>query len=345
MSARSEWFEAPSYDPSEVERRYLATLVVIERRRARRRAAVAIVAAAACVAVGWFGWERWRPVPSDASRIAIAEQAVWREGVHRFADSSTVEVSDGGTLVPDEATGVHRLVAGSGLFRVQPRRSGEFVVVADRVRVRVVGTVFSVERRESPSGGGVSVLVREGVVLVETAGRQWRIGAGERWDQDSAEGSSEPSPSALTETVAPPSGKSALGTRGSAPPATEAREELLRKKFAAATAARGRGDRAAAKRLLEEVVAAGGEGSFGRLAALELGRLELGAEGSSSKAVGYLEKSVEGASPLREDALARLVEAHERQGDLARCREVRTQFLREYPRSPLATQVRTRCSK
>jgi TolA-binding protein len=72
---------------------------------------------------------------------------------------------------------VLNLETGAAVFQVSPRKNGRhFIVEAGAYRVLVVGTRFSVDRRET----GVRVSVVEGIVEVsEKGGRGWRLKAGE----------------------------------------------------------------------------------------------------------------------------------------------------------------------
>jgi transmembrane sensor len=72
-----------------------------------------------------------------------------------------------------------RLEDGEAWFQVAHDRRRPFVVEAGEVRVRAIGTAFSVRRRE----GGADVLVTEGIVEAWVAGREQRrtrISAGSR---------------------------------------------------------------------------------------------------------------------------------------------------------------------
>jgi hypothetical protein len=82
------------------------------------------------------------------------------------------------------------------------------------------------------------------------------------------------------------------------------------------------------------------------LAAFELGRLRLERLGNPAGAIPVLEKAMAHApSPgLREDALARLVQAYSAIGDSVRCRRARDKYLTEYSGGVHANAVKTRCA-
>jgi transmembrane sensor len=81
------------------------------------------------------------------------------------------------TLAPKQRT--VSLEDGEAWFRVAPDKARPFVVVAGNIRVRAVGTAFSVRRR----GAGADVLVTEGTIETWVVGREAemrRITAGSR---------------------------------------------------------------------------------------------------------------------------------------------------------------------
>jgi len=96
-------------------------------------------------------------------------------------DGSLVVVNTTSDLEVDQSEHVRnvRLETGEAWFRVAKDTSRPFVVAAGDVRVRAVGTAFSVRRRED----GASVQVTEGVVEVWTEGQatgRARVAAGAR---------------------------------------------------------------------------------------------------------------------------------------------------------------------
>ena len=95
------------------------------------------------------------------------------------------EETDVGLERLDHGTFV-RLSRGTFTARVAKRKPDEpFVVQTERYRVRVVGTLFTVE--EGP-GDHTAVSVREGVVEVSDGlGRVDRVVAGQRWTSETAE--------------------------------------------------------------------------------------------------------------------------------------------------------------
>jgi len=155
---------------------------------------------------------RWAAASAIAASLAVAAFALWprplavgsqleasAEGtVGRFSDGSRVEVgrSSSVRLVSDTKGEVRvELERGSATFEVSKRPDRRFVVHADGVEVRVVGTRFTVTRDSQ----GVTVSVERGIVEVARAATTVRLGAGQRWAeaevQAAAEAQPEPEPS------------------------------------------------------------------------------------------------------------------------------------------------------
>ncbi len=84
-----------------------------------------------------------------------------------LSDGSTVTLRDGASISVDFTASQRRIVLqrGEALFEVQKDRARPFIVVANGVAVRAVGTAFSVQS----APGAVDVLVTEGVVSIGTA--------------------------------------------------------------------------------------------------------------------------------------------------------------------------------
>ncbi|MBI2513112.1 MAG: FecR domain-containing protein [Opitutae bacterium] len=119
------------------------------------------LAAAAAIALGWAGW-----VSFDAAR-PTAETAIGAFQKLDLPDGSVVQLNT------DSAIKVHftdherrvELLRGEAHFDVAKNPARPFVVAADHVAVRAVGTAFNVRLREE----AVDVLVTEGKVQVNDA--------------------------------------------------------------------------------------------------------------------------------------------------------------------------------
>jgi TolA-binding protein len=279
----------------------------------------------------------------DSSRIELAAE-------------SRVELSES---APDAVR--LRLRRGSVRCDVTHREGRRFSVEALGIEVRVIGTLFSVA-----IGAGerqVEVAVERGSVEVRSlddAGAYRRISAGERWSVALPELTPAPSavaaPSAAPEPAASVAELRPVKPRGdgvsSAPdadadnagdPQTATARELLD----LANLARRSGDLAAAVRAYELLLSKYPNDARVGLAAFELGRLRLERLGNPAGAVSALERAMARApSPgLREDAMARLVQAHAALGDGARCRRTRDKYLAEYPGGVHANAVKSRCAE
>lgn len=133
--------------------------------RARRRRCLAFGGVAAAALAGAFALALiGRGARPETSRIVTAEA-----GSQVTYGEAALEVQ------PQSAV----LISGSGVTcDIAPRHGRPpFTVQAGGVRVRVVGTRFSVTR----AGDSARVSVEHGVVEVTEGGRVARLGAGERW--------------------------------------------------------------------------------------------------------------------------------------------------------------------
>lgn len=131
-------------------------LLAKPRRRVRWLAWAAPLALAASVAVGLFVWTRPEPV----APAGLAANA----GTRVLEDGSTVELRGDSEIAAAFTAGERRvaLVRGEAFFTVAKNAARPFVVHANGVDVRAVGTAFNV-RLEAAQ---VAVLVTEGRVQV-----------------------------------------------------------------------------------------------------------------------------------------------------------------------------------
>lgn len=111
-----------------------------------------------------------RPVPSLATAIGEIRQTPLDDGSSVVLDTATRVTPRFSAAVRDL-----RLDQGRALFRVAHDPARPFVVEAAGIRIRAVGTAFSVARED-----GIEVLVTEGIVEVTGALRPARLRAGER---------------------------------------------------------------------------------------------------------------------------------------------------------------------
>ena len=154
-----------------------------EARRRRRQGAVAAAVVFGVIAGVWL-------MPrsgNHAEALEVAERRMAREAVvatvptRTLEDGTVVQLRPGATIQVEFTVRERRvlLTHGEALFDVRKDASRPFVVVAGGVRLRAVGTSFSV----GLSGDAVEMLVTEGTVAVERT----------FWPESAVSGGREPS--------------------------------------------------------------------------------------------------------------------------------------------------------
>ena len=304
------------------------------------------VAAAAAAALAVVVPRFDSPEPESLLAGAVLETA---------SDSLTMGLVDGSSLKLDQRSRVEvassgpagvrlRLKRGRIECSVQPRKEANFVVLAEGVEVRVVGTRFSVATERDSESRRVEVHVHEGAVEVKSAaqpGEVVRVKAGRSWSQVTKTGPSEtvaakPEPAVTAEPIAPkPPAENAADRVPSGP------RELLEE----ANALRRAGKAREAAKQYEALLNKHGSDSRAGLAAFELGRLRMDRFGDMKGAIVAFEKAMALApgSGFREDALARVVTAHARSGNQAGCKQAKQRYLASYPRGIHRQAVLDQC--
>lgn len=152
-----------AHDIGEADRVVVDLDKVIQVRR-RRRIRATLGGAALCAALALVGVVPGLIEPRTAPGRIAATSSVLRPATRTLPDGSVVELN--GTAEIDVAfeAGLRRVVLrrGEAHFQVAKDAARPFVVVADGVEVRAVGTAFAVDL----SVRGVEVLVTEGVVAL-----------------------------------------------------------------------------------------------------------------------------------------------------------------------------------
>lgn len=358
--------------PARVSRIWQGIVPRLEQAPSRARRWLAPVAVAGGLTLAGVGAavlvERAPPDPSSVWENAALESAGDSISV-KLEDSSRIELSAQSRieLAESKTDAVKlRLRRGSVRCDVTHREGRRFSVEALGIEVRVVGTLFNVaiadgERRVDVSVERGSVEVR----ALDDAGAYRRISAGERWSvalptlpaaagaaverplpppEPSSE-SAEARPNRPREEPRAAEPAPSAADRDGVDPASDPNTATARELFDLANLARRSGDLAAAARAYELLLSKyPNDGRVG-LAAFELGRLRLERLGNPAGAVAALERALAKApSPgLREDAMARLVQAYAAIGDGARCRRMRDRYLSEYPGGVHTNGVKSRC--
>jgi transmembrane sensor len=332
-------------------------------RRARRRAlgVGGAVVAAALIALLFRG-----AGSSNEGRVASAPSAApsgsAAGAVLDLADGSVVRPGPAAIVRPrtlDERRVEIDLVRGRADFDVAHRAERQFLVLAGAVAVEVIGTAFTVERRDARA----FVSVDRGRVRVTWTGGDAELGAGESGTfppapapasssaaaPASAPAEAEPPPA----TSGPPSSAKAswrtLAKAGDydaayaamraepSAPVRDAPEELL----LAADVARLSGHPAQAVDPLRRVVRGHRGDPRAALAAFTLGRVLLDQLGRPREAAdAFADARALGGGGLTEEALAREVEARSRAGESERARSLAEQYTAKYPEGRRLRSVR-----
>lgn len=334
--------------------------------RLDRPALAGAVLAVAAAMVIWVGLSRGDAGPlrlADGQAIA-AIQAPPSGAVMAMSDGSRVTLSGGARFEPLLSTAtsfVAMLQNGRADFEVRPGGPRRWQIECGLATVEVVGTGFSCAREP----GRLRVSVQHGAVLVrgdQVRDRAQRLGAGQSLEivdpllpppPPTAAPAARPGPTAAPEpeetppaVVAPPparvswrelaqSGRqrdafAALGPRGLM---RETRQAGVSDLLLLADVARLSGHPREAVAPLERILDAYPRDPQSPLAAFALGRLDLDALDAPAQAARALDRALALGLPqsLREDARARLVEAHARSGDAAAARAAAAAYRREFP--------------
>jgi transmembrane sensor len=331
-----------------------AVMIVIGERMpwAHRGVQPANQAADAHVALRWSNGDAL----SASSAVEVAPGAAKR--VLALSDGTRVELASGSRLVPSSSTPEAvelALERGEARFEVAPQGTRRFEVQAGALRVRVVGTAFTVTRDRVADVARVAV--EHGRVRVYTPAGEASLGAGDamRWPAEAAAApAAPPAPPVVNTPQPPPAAPHAkagddfgawraaaadgdyrrayalLGARGYALVVRdESNVDVL---LELADVARGAGHPRDAALALARVVQRYPHDARSPLAALTLGRLQLDALGQPAVAAGTLRRALDLGLPaaLQEDALARLVQASAQAGDAAQARAAAGEYRKRF---------------
>ena len=310
--------------------------------------ALAAATGALCVVIATRA-HHGRPIVSEGAAIGSDAEST-RAG---FSDGSEVDVERGGhvRVVKDRQDETRvEVLAGRAEFEVAKRPSRPFVTWVRGVEVRVIGTHFSTEIDLSRPPGVVHVRVGRGVVEVrrrsgETASR---LSAGDALDV-----ALEPVAPAGATVAAPPATPASSSTApaasslGAAPMVPASAPVDASKLFDAARAARAAGDVNGAARSYSMLLKQFPGDERAGVAALELGRLRMDALHAYRSAAEAFRSAIAAApnEGVREDALARLVDALDAMHETDSCRKERRHYLERYPRGLSASHVAHACER
>jgi TolA-binding protein len=313
--------------------------------------AVSAIAAAAACATMWFTLRTPSGPALAASGTALGSDVGAASAV--LADGSLIDIDRGGRIqiVTDrpEETRV-AVLAGRAEFEVQKRLGRPFLTTIRGVEVRVVGTHFSTELDMSHPPGLVRVTVQRGTVEVRApvGDRVARLNAGDKLEISlgTAKGSTDLAPSVAAPSAA--SGQAVAGLpvaaadSGNVTPGPVLNASKL---FEAAREARHSGNVQAAVAAYAALIKQfPGDERVG-VAALELGRLRMDTLRAYGPAAVAFRRAIAAApnEGIREDALARLIEALDAMGDQAACLQEQRRYEARYSRGVHAVTVRGRC--
>jgi TolA-binding protein len=290
--------------------------------------------------------------------------ARWKDThLEASAQTQSLTLPDGSFLTVEPGTRIDaaahdpgdiRVALGQGrvLCDVTHRTGRSFVVVADDVEVRVVGTRFSVARAQGGGASRVEVQVERGAVEVRAGRSVVRVEAGHAWSQTTRTGPLSdapvlaPPPPAAPDVPAPARPPASPHSRSASPRAIAAAGDSV----ALFEQARGlwrEGRIQEAVDRYQDLLTRYPRDPRAGLVAFELGRLRMDRLHDAPRAAEAFERAVALApgAELREDAMARLVTARGAAGDLASCRQVQTRYLAAYPDGVHRRAVAAACGR
>jgi transmembrane sensor len=344
---------------------------------ARPLVLISATAAAAALLVTWSSLHR-RPGPlllADGREI-VPTEATKLGSELALSDGSRIWLSPGAGLDPVESTGTRFsaiVTHGHADFDVRPNGPRHWTIECGLATVEVVGTAFACERE----AGRLRVVVKHGTVLVRgdrVPDRARRLSAGESLElvagalaapttavspDAKANVGVEPAPVAAPEPEPASAGTHAVAAKSWRYLARQGRHreafavlgrDGLRREserlgvndlLALADVARLSGHPAEAVAPLERILAEFARDSQAPLAAFALGRLELDSLGRARAAALAFRKALDLGIPqaLREDVLARLVEACARSGDVGAAGRAADDYRHEFPSGRYARAI------
>jgi transmembrane sensor len=344
---------APLWSAEHTER--LPGRVLAERRRRAVVRGVASLGAGLSLVAGlWFFSPKSPEVAANAPALASAAPSA-AERDFALADGSHVSLLAAGSRVEvleQSAARVRtQLGAGSARFDVRHDPARVFEVESGDVKVRVLGTAFSLVRE----GALTRVAVERGAVRVEWSGGQAFLSAGQS--------GLYPPPAGEADAVKPPEAAAELGSNVGEEAASW-RKLAKRGAYADAFKALGPSSKGVlnepsdlmlaadvarlsrhpgeATRFLSRVTDQFPRDKQAPLAAFTLGRVLLEDLGQPGRAADAFHRAQQLApkGPLASDALAREADAAQRAGQVDRAKQLAQRYLESYPTGPHAARLR-----
>jgi transmembrane sensor len=334
----------------------LSRLVLLERRRRfmRRAGVMASVGAVACVcalAIVGIGRKTSNATPQASALTTAATGNAQNQRVVAFADGSQAELIGAEAGLRIDANRHENVIAtvlgGVVRFDVVPSKQRVFEIQSGDVKVRVLGTAFSVASMQSRA----RISVERGMVQVLWPGGEATLRAGEAGDYPpvAAVAAAEAGPV----TLDPANNGSHwrdLALKGEYDKAygelyksrglkgVDAPQDLM----LAADVARLSRHPAQAVAPLRKLMDRYPSDTRAPLAAFTLARILLDDLGRPNEAAEVFSKARKAwpGGPLAVDALAREVEARSRAGQMDRARELASQYLDRYPKGRHAANMR-----
>ena len=347
---------APLWSDEQTER-LPQRLLAVRRRRALARGAVAVTAVLAAAAGFWLWSPKTAVFAGGSPALASANAGQPAERDFALPDGSRVSLLSSGSRVEVlEQTAVlvrTQLGAGAARFDVRHDASRLFEVESGDVKVRVLGTAFSMVRQ----GLLTRVAVERGAVRVQWTGGEAFLSAGQS-------GLYPPPPSAVDASNAPAEPLSdlagnlaeeasswrKLAKRGAyadafkalGPAASKSVRDEPTDLMLAADVARLSRHPGEATRYLSRVSDGFPRDKRAALAAFTLGRVLLEDLGQSGRAADAFRRAQQLAprGPLASDALAREADAAQRAGQADRARRLAAHYVELYPDGPQALRLR-----
>ena len=292
-----------------------------------------------------------RPMSPSSLTSAPPAHGAEMAGAHTaLSDGSAVDVAPGGRIQVafDTARGTRiEVLAGRAEFEVQKRLGRPFVASIHGVEVRVIGTHFSTELDASRPPGVVRIAVSRGVVeVVSPEGQRLAsLTAGESLEVSLA--STAPTLAAEEKPLSPVASAELPSSSAEEPAVSAPRSASLDAAtlFELAHDARAAGHVPAAINAYQSLLKQFPTDPRVGVAALELGRLRMDSQHAYAPAVDAFRRALAAArnDGLREDALARLVEALSAMRDQPACSVEQQHYLSRYPNGVHAASVRACC--